>query len=72
MLLCQREMKLYSLQVQKGHFVYDPFVGTGSILVAASHFGAVTIGADIDIRVVRDGHVVLGGQVYNVNRVSLS
>ena len=43
--------------------VYDPFVGTGSILVAASHFGAVTVGADIDIRVVRDGHVASGGQV---------
>ncbi|KAF5743920.1 tRNA (guanine(10)-N2)-methyltransferase [Tripterygium wilfordii] len=39
----------------KGKFVYDPFVGTGSILVAAAHFGAMTMGADIDIRVVRDG-----------------
>ena len=57
-----------------GKLVYDPFVGTGSILVAASHFGAMTMvgndsnlsqvwkiiirkyqGADIDIRVVRDG-----------------
>lgn len=43
--------------------VYDPFVGTGSILVAASHFGAVTFGADIDVRVVRDGHVDSNGQV---------
>ena len=43
------------LQVKKGDLVYDPFVGTGSILVAAAHFGAHTIGADIDIRVVRDG-----------------
>lgn len=39
-----------------GKLVYDPFVGTGSILIAASHFGAMTMGADIDIRVVRDGH----------------
>lgn len=38
-----------------GKLVYDPFVGTGSILIAASHFGAMTMGADIDIRVVRDG-----------------
>ena len=45
----------FSLQVKKGDFVYDPFVGTGSILVAASHFGAHTFGADIDVRVVRDG-----------------
>ena len=43
------------MQVRRGHLVYDPFVGTGSILVAASHFGAHTFGADIDIRVVRDG-----------------
>lgn len=41
--------------VKPGKFVYDPFVGTGSILVAAAHFGAITMGADIDIKVVRDG-----------------
>lgn len=40
---------------QPGKLIYDPFVGTGSILVAAAHFGAMTMGADIDIRVVRDG-----------------
>ncbi|CAH9074685.1 unnamed protein product [Cuscuta epithymum] len=38
-----------------GKLVYDPFVGTGSILVAAAHYRAMTMGADIDIRVVRDG-----------------
>ncbi|XP_031745589.1 tRNA (guanine(10)-N2)-methyltransferase homolog isoform X5 [Cucumis sativus] len=38
-----------------GKLVFDPFVGTGSILVGAAHFGAMTMGADIDIRVVRDG-----------------
>ncbi|BBN04731.1 tRNA (guanine10-N2)-methyltransferase [Marchantia polymorpha subsp. ruderalis] len=38
-----------------GKLVYDPFVGTGSILVAAAHCGAMTMGADIDIRVIRDG-----------------
>ncbi|CAM8914373.1 unnamed protein product [Rhodiola kirilowii] len=41
--------------VAPGKLVYDPFVGTGSILIAAAHFGAMTMGADIDIRVVRDG-----------------
>ncbi|KAL8166446.1 hypothetical protein V2J09_007945 [Rumex salicifolius] len=41
--------------VAPGKFVYDPFVGTGSILVGAARFGAMTMGADIDIRVVRDG-----------------
>lgn len=34
--------------VQKGDIVLDPFVGTGSLLVAASHFGGYTIGTDID------------------------
>lgn len=41
--------------IKPGKFVYDPFVGTGSILVAATHFGAITLGEDIDLRVVRDG-----------------
>ncbi|XP_057974054.1 uncharacterized protein LOC131161991 [Malania oleifera] len=39
----------------EGKLVYDPFVGTGSILIAASHFGATTMGSDIDIKVLRDG-----------------
>ncbi|KAF3675005.1 hypothetical protein FXO37_06107 [Capsicum annuum] len=42
-------------QAKAGRLVYDPFVGTGSILVAATHYGAITMGVDIDIRVVRDG-----------------
>ncbi|GLT96607.1 hypothetical protein SLE2022_142160 [Rubroshorea leprosula] len=42
-------------QAAPGKLVFDPFVGTGSILVSAAHFGAMTMGADIDIRVVRDG-----------------
>ncbi|PHU05016.1 hypothetical protein BC332_25838 [Capsicum chinense] len=42
-------------QAKAGRLVYDPFVGTGSILVAATHYGAIIMGADIDIRVVRDG-----------------
>ncbi|XP_015584030.3 tRNA (guanine(10)-N2)-methyltransferase homolog [Ricinus communis] len=41
--------------VTPGKLVYDPFTGTGSILIAAAHFGSMTMGADIDIRVVRDG-----------------
>ena len=32
---------------------YDPFVGTGSFPIACSHFGARTIGSDIDGRMVR-------------------
>lgn len=32
---------------------YDPFVGTGSFPIACSHFGARTIGSDIDGRMIR-------------------
>ena len=32
---------------------YDPFVGTGSFPIACSHFGARTVGSDIDGRMVR-------------------
>lgn len=39
--------------VQAGSLVLDPFVGTGSILVAASHFGALCFGSDIDMRVLK-------------------
>ncbi|KAL3152268.1 hypothetical protein ABBQ32_001345 [Trebouxia sp. C0010 RCD-2024] len=53
-------------QVKRGDLVYDPFVGTGSILVAAAHFGAHTMGADIDIRVVRDGKLNKSGQQMDV------
>ena len=36
-----------------GKVFYDPFVGTGSFPIACSHFGAMTIGSDIDGRMVR-------------------
>ncbi|RDD44719.1 tRNA (guanine(10)-N2)-methyltransferase-like protein [Trichoplax sp. H2] len=35
-------------QVRPGSLIYDPFVGTGSITLACAHFGAFTLGADID------------------------
>ncbi|XP_074656260.1 tRNA (guanine(10)-N(2))-methyltransferase TRMT11-like isoform X2 [Tubulanus polymorphus] len=34
--------------VQKNDVVMDPFVGTGSLLVAAAHYGAYVMGTDID------------------------
>ncbi|KAL0275169.1 UNVERIFIED_CONTAM: hypothetical protein PYX00_003114 [Menopon gallinae] len=34
--------------VKKGDIVMDPFVGTGSLLVAAGNFGAYVMGTDID------------------------
>ena len=36
-----------------GKLFYDPFVGTGSFSVAASHFGALALGSDIDGRSFR-------------------
>ncbi len=32
---------------------YDPFVATGSFPIACAHFGAVTLGSDIDGRTIR-------------------
>jgi tRNA (guanine10-N2)-methyltransferase len=43
-------------RVQAGALVVDPFVGTASLLVAASHFGATCFGSDIDIRVLKGNH----------------
>jgi hypothetical protein len=34
----------------KFSFVFDPFLGTGGILLACGYFGAVTMGADLDWR----------------------
>ena len=39
--------------VKKHSMVLDPFVGTASILVAASYYGGVCFGTDIDIRVLK-------------------
>jgi tRNA (guanine10-N2)-methyltransferase len=40
-------------KVTTGTIVFDPFVGTGSILLSCSMRGAYCIGSDIDIRVIR-------------------
>lgn len=37
---------------QKGDLVLDPFVGTGSMLVAAAKFGSFVLGSDIDYLMV--------------------
>ena len=34
--------------VSSGSFVFDPFVGTGSLLVAAAHYEGMVTGTDID------------------------
>lgn len=40
-------------QIKPGSVVLDPFVGTGSILIACTQFGAFCFGTDIDIRILR-------------------
>ena len=42
-------------QAGRGSLVFDPNVGTGSCLVPAAHRGAITLGMDIDMRVVKFG-----------------
>lgn len=42
-------------QIQKNYLVFDPFVGTGSCLIPAAHFGGHVIGSDIDWRVLVRG-----------------
>ncbi|XP_076006702.1 tRNA (guanine(10)-N(2))-methyltransferase TRMT11 [Genypterus blacodes] len=39
-------------KVQENDVVFDPFVGTGSLLVACSHFGAYVVGTDIDYNTI--------------------
>lgn len=40
-------------QVDTGKIMYDPFVGTGSFLVAGANYGALTVGSDIDGRLIK-------------------
>ena len=39
--------------VKKNDVVFDPFVGTGSILFTATTRGAYTVGSDIDMKILR-------------------
>ena len=41
--------------VTSNQLVLDPFVGTASLLIAAAHLQAHTVGTDIDIRVLKGG-----------------
>nr|XP_054750929.1 tRNA (guanine(10)-N2)-methyltransferase homolog [Lytechinus pictus] len=38
--------------VHDGDFIFDPFVGTGSLLVAAAHFGGYVAGCDISYNII--------------------
>jgi tRNA (guanine10-N2)-methyltransferase len=50
---------------RKGSIAMDPFVGTGSVLVACAHYGAYTLGVDIDARVIKLGKTDSKGQSVN-------
>ncbi|KAK5619121.1 tRNA methyltransferase 11 [Crenichthys baileyi] len=39
-------------KVKENDLVFDPFVGTGSLLVSCSHFGAYVCGTDIDYNTI--------------------
>jgi tRNA (guanine10-N2)-methyltransferase len=52
--------------VRPGGVAFDPFAGTGSVLVAAAARGALTLGADIDLRVLRVGKRDAKGRPVNV------
>ncbi|EPY77482.1 hypothetical protein CB1_001251027 [Camelus ferus] len=39
-------------KVKENDIVFDPFVGTGGLLVASAHFGAYVYGTDIDYNTV--------------------
>lgn len=39
-------------RVDEGDFVFDPFVGSGSIIVSAAKFGALVAGSDIDYKLL--------------------
>ena len=40
-------------EIKEGDFVYDPFAGTGSILIACSALKGICFGSDIDLRVLQ-------------------
>jgi tRNA (guanine10-N2)-methyltransferase len=49
-------------KVSSGSLMYDPFCGTGSFPIIASHFGAYSLGADIDGRQIRGKAAVEAGK----------
>ena len=50
-------------ELTEGDFVYEPFVGTGSIAVALQYFNTFVTGCDLDMRVLK-GYAV-GGKTKN-------
>ena len=61
--------------VQKGSFCFEPFVGTGSILMTCGLRGGYCAGTDIDIRVLRgrsdEENILTNFKQYNLERPDL-
>lgn len=61
--------------VKKGSFCFDPFVGTGSILLTCGLRGSYCFGTDIDIRILRgksdNSNVTSNFRQYNLVRPDL-
>jgi len=39
-------------QIESGSFVFDPFVGSGSLLLTSAHYGSMCLGSDINYNVM--------------------
>jgi len=61
--------------VKKGSFCFEPFVGTGSILLTCGLRGGYCVGADIDLRVLRgrsnEENVLTNFEQYKLERPDL-
>jgi len=55
------ELMCNQAKINPYHFVYDPFMGTGSLLISSMIRGAIGFGSDIDLRVL---------QGYGVGRIN--
>ena len=56
---------------QPDSLIIDPFVGTGSFLVSCSHFGAYTMGSDIDGRQIKGKPGETEGILSNLKQYNL-
>ena len=39
-------------KIDAGSFVFDPFVGSGSLLLTSAHYGSMCLGSDINYNVM--------------------
>ncbi|KAG9392035.1 N6 adenine-specific DNA methyltransferase, N12 class [Carpediemonas membranifera] len=67
-------------RARPGSFTLDPFVGTGSILVAATHWGSTCVGTDLDIKIIgaytrhgvrREKNILTNFDFYHLPRPSI-